>query len=388
MKCLWIHGTYFIKFNGDYYHHNLLPSLWEQRYLPYFSKLTICSRMKTAVSEADIRGKQLSFSGDDAHIGFEYLNVGLFPGKQDKAHIRQLLSDCDFVIIRVPSQNAYPVAEQAIKMNKPYMVEVVGCAWDAYFTHSLKGKLVAPLVALKMRQTVRRADFAQYVTREFLQSRYPCKGMCLACSDVQIELPTAALRAARQKRCETFAHRNQISLATIGAVDVRYKGQEYVLHALARLKQEGIRVHYKIIGGGNPQRLQHLVQTLDIAEMVEFTGNLTHDQVFAALDETDIYVHPSLTEGTPRAVLEAESRGCAVIGTRVGGMPEIVPNENLFGKKDVDGIIRLLQGYSGEKLAQEAKQNMDFVVSFLQENAETVRDAFMKKVCAAVHKQA
>lgn len=384
MKCLWVHGTYFMEFEGDFYHHNLPEAIWEERYLPYVSELTVCSRQKTAKDRAEVCGKMLSIPKADARLAFQPLRVHFVPKAQEKAQIRRLLSGVDMVIVRVPNWNSNIVAEQALHMGIPYMAEVVGCAWDAYFTHSLKGKLAAPTMELAMRKTVKYADYAIYVTRAFLQNRYPCRGKTLAWSDVQLEIPTASLREARLQKCAVFSPENGITLATIGAVDVKYKGQAYVLEALARLKREGFRFRYKLIGGGDPARLRRYAQELGIAEMVEFTGNLTHEQVFAALDEVDIYVHPSLTEGMPRAVLEAEGRGCAVIGTRVGGMPEIVRKEDLFGKKDVRGIARLLRGFTAEKLMQEAQQNMDFVEMFLQENSAAVRDAFMKQVCADV----
>lgn len=383
-KCLWVHGTYFIEFEGDFYHHNLTKAIWEQRYLPYVSELIVCSRQKTAKDRSEVCGKMLSIPKEDVRLVFQPLRVHFFPTTQDKARIRRLLSGVDFVIVRVPNWNSNMVAEQAVHMGIPYMAEVVGCAWDACFTHSLKGKLAAPVMALAMRETVKRANYAVYVTHAFLQNRYPCYGKTLSWSDVQLEIPSASLREARLQKCVAFSTKKEITLATIGAVDVHYKGQIYVLKALALLKREGLHFRYKLIGGGNRTKLVRYVQTLGICEMVEFTGNLTHEQVFAALDEVDIYVHPSLTEGMPRAVLEAESRGCAVIGTCVGGIPEIVRKENLFGKKDVRGIAHLLRSFTAEKLSREAQQNMDFIETFLQKNSNAMRDAFMKQVCADV----
>ena len=382
MKCLWVHGTYFIEYEGDFYHHNLPKEIWEQRYLPYVSKLTVCSRKKT--DKADVRGKMLSIPKQDTRLAFQPLRVHVLPTTREKALIRRLLADVDFVIVRVPNRNSNVVAEQATRMGIPYLAEIVGCAWGACFTNSLKGKLIAPLMTLAMRKTVRHADFAVYVTKKFLQGRYPCRGKCLSWSDVQLEPMQKDQREKRLQKCAAFDPKNRITLATIGAVDVLYKGQVYVLKALARLKQEGFCFHYKLIGGGDPTRLMRCAEKLGIADMVEFTGNLTREQVFAALDETDIYVHPSLTEGMPRAVLEAESRGCAVIGTRVGGIPEIVRAENLFKKKDVRGIARLLSGFTAEKLIREAQQNLEFVEKFVSKNSKGVRDAFMQEVCADV----
>ena len=378
------HHLLYNRYRYNFYHHNLTEAIWEQRYLPYVSELTVCSRQKTAKDRAEVCGKALSIPEADARLAFQPLRVHFIPKAQEKAQIRRLLSGVDLVIVRVPNWNSNIVAEQAVHMGIPYMAEVVGCAWDACFTHSLKGKGIAPVMALAMRKTVKCADYAIYVTRAFLQNRYPCRGKTLAWSDVQLALPTADLREARLQKCAAFSPENGITLATIGAVDVKYKGQAYVLEALARLKQEGFRFRYKLIGGGDPTRLMRCAEKLGIADMVEFTGNLTREQVFAALDETDIYVHPSLTEGMPRAVLEAESRGCAVIGTRVGGIPEIVRAENLFKKKDVRGIARLLSGFTAEKLIREAQQNLEFVEKFVSKNSKGVRDAFMQEVCADV----
>lgn len=388
MKFLFAHSSKMLCYENLHYTTNLSANIWQTRYLPYCDSLTVMCR-EIPVSEKPV-GKMIadcpnvSFSG----IRANNLYVAYFKKhKQILEAIRQNVLECDLAIVRVPYLFSWIVLQMCKKYNKPCLVEVVGCAWDVFRTHSKRGALLAPVTTLIMRKTVRNADFAIYVTKSFLQKRYPCKGKTLVCSDAKIELPTEALLNARLKRCEAFVQKKPIALATVGAVNVAYKGQEYVLRAIARLKQEGFVFRYQIIGGGDPRRLQQIVKELGIDDMVEFTGNLTHEQVFAALDETDIYVHPSLTEGLPRSVLEAESRGCAVIGTNVGGMPEIVPPENLFGKKGVDGIVRLLRGYSAEKLAQEAKRNMAFAAAFAEKNSEEVRAAFMKKVCAAVRER-
>jgi glycosyltransferase involved in cell wall biosynthesis len=57
---------------------------------------------------------------------------------------------------------------------------------------------------------------------------------------------------------------------------------------------------------------------------VEWTPSLTADEVAAALDASTLLVLPSRSEGMGRVVIEAAARGRAVVGSRVGGIPDVV----------------------------------------------------------------
>jgi glycosyltransferase involved in cell wall biosynthesis len=65
---------------------------------------------------------------------------------------------------------------------------------------------------------------------------------------------------------------------------------------------------------------------------VRALGWLDRDAVAAALDEADIMVLPSVSEGLPVALLEARAHGTAVVATRVGGIPEAITD-------GVDGVL-------------------------------------------------
>ncbi len=57
---------------------------------------------------------------------------------------------------------------------------------------------------------------------------------------------------------------------------------------------------------------------------VRMLGFVPHDEVIAHYDQADISVVPSLWDNSPFTVYEAMARGCAVVASAVGGIPELV----------------------------------------------------------------
>lgn len=87
----------------------------------------------------------------------------------------------------------------------------------------------------------------------------------------------------------------------------------------------------EVIGEG-PQliELNAMVQNYGLVSKVIFAGFQERiDEWFAA---TDIFVLPSLTEGTPMVLLEAMAHGVPCIASAVGGIPMII-------ESGVDGIL-------------------------------------------------
>ena len=77
------------------------------------------------------------------------------------------------------------------------------------------------------------------------------------------------------------------------------------------------------------------------------------------LKETDVYVQPSKTEGLPRAVIEAMSVGCYVIGTNVGGIPELLNENNLFKYNKPSDFSQILTSLTKEIMKENAVNNFN-----------------------------
>ena len=175
-----------------------------------------------------------------------------------------------------------------------------------------------------------------------------------------------------------------MNIATVAAVDVRYKGQEYVIRAIAKLNKEmGYNYHYYLIGGGDNSFLWSVATDCGVEDWVHFMGALPHESVTETLDKMDLYVQPSKQEGLPRALIEAMSRALPAIGTRVAGIPELLNDEYLVRKGSVDDIVGLLSCHMSpadmKRLAEDNfKKASEYTLDILNTRRKKFFDAFVQ----------
>lgn len=79
-----------------------------------------------------------------------------------------------------------------------------------------------------------------------------------------------------------------------------------------------------LAGDGEHERARALADELGVGASVTVLDWLSGDEVAALLADADVLTLPSENEGQPMVVLEAMSRGIAVLATDVGGIPEII----------------------------------------------------------------
>ncbi len=129
------------------------------------------------------------------------------------------------------------------------------------------------------------------------------------------------------------------TLLFVGVLE-RYKNIDGIVAAwrLAAPRVPGARL--VLVGNG---RHTELVEALvrDLPAQTEWHRSLPTPEVVTALDESWGLLLPSRSEGTPRVILEALSRGRLVIGGRAGGIPDVVrdgENGLLVEPEDVTAI--------------------------------------------------
>lgn len=341
-KLLYVHdGRVFIDKNGNVYGSP--------------NDIIIALRKRYEYMAPNIRFVQRAFPLDERDksnlIKFNDIGITVIPvpnvsslsgmihnSKRAESIMEEAIASSDFLILR-NSKNTALAQLIAERLKKPYIFEVVSCNWDALWNYSLKGKLYAPYAYFRMKYNVAKAKYTIYVTEQFLQKRYPNKHATVGISDVMIN-PIS--KEGLSLKIDKYRNNSDtIILTTCAAVDVKYKGQEFIIEAISHLKEK-YNIYYHLAGGGTRDYLQNIARKFDVEDRVIFHGSLSKDEVNELLDNTTIYCQPSKQEGLPRAVVEAMSRGCVCIGSKTGGIPELLDSNMIARKGNVSDFTKLI----------------------------------------------
>ena len=107
---------------------------------------------------------------------------------------------------------------------------------------------------------------------------------------------------------------------------VAVKGLDRLLEVFRRLSEDGRAIYLEIAGTGpEKEKLEDYVRKYGLQERVRFHGFVPYgEKLFKLYKRSHIFMLPSLSEGTPKAVFEAMAFGLPVIASKIGGLPTMV----------------------------------------------------------------
>ncbi len=114
---------------------------------------------------------------------------------------------------------------------------------------------------------------------------------------------------------------------TIGVVSrlESIKGMDLVVPAFAKVRSAHPEVRLLIVGDGTLRgQMEQQAQAADISSAVEFVGRQPQEALTHYYDRIDILLMPSRSEGFGLTAIEGMARGCVVVASRIGGLPEVV----------------------------------------------------------------
>ena len=97
-----------------------------------------------------------------------------------------------------------------------------------------------------------------------------------------------------------------------------------------------------LIAGDGPKflDLEQMREKYSLQERVSLSGAVRHEEVRDVMVKGDIYLHPSLTEAFGTVIVEAASCGLFVVTTKVGGIPEVLPQHmTRFAEPEEDSLV-------------------------------------------------
>lgn len=381
MKLLFVHDHPFYKENDKVYSGGGLPSSIWKNYLSNFAEIYVYGR--NSIQEKD---KKIISSTDNVsfYLTNHYSSVKrlFFKSASIKKELQELIEKTDIVLIRLPSVLGLLAGAQALKMNKKLWIEQVGNAREALDSQgSVLGKIVAPFFEYENKRIVSKANFVSYVTENKLQLDYPANknAVTVSLSDVIIN----SIEEKSELNQERYFGPD-LRIGLIGGFDAKYKGQDVLLKAVDFL-DENIKKNIKLnfVGKGNYDWILELAEKLNLSQNIEFIGALeSGEEINEFLKKMSLYVQPSLTEGMPRASIEAMSMGCAIIGSNVGGIPDIVSAKFIHEKGNYQLLSNHINYFFKERkeLQKEAFLSLEKVFPYLKSNLDKKRLDFYIKM--------
>ncbi|MBZ5542479.1 MAG: glycosyltransferase family 4 protein [Acidobacteriia bacterium] len=313
-----------------------------------------------------------------------------------RRRVREAVASVDAFILRVPGAISQLAWREIRKKGVPFAVEVVGDPWDALSPGGVRTLLRPVFRRLWSRNQelmCGEASAASYVTRAALQRRYPPGPSTWTASVSSIDLRDglvgtdkleARIAELRRSRGRGGSAERPWRVAFLGTLTSLYKGPDVLLNAVAFCVKGCLQLDVAIAGEGKCRpELERLAAKLGLTGSARFLGALpAGEPVRALLDDTDLFVLPSRTEGLPRSLIEAMARGCPCIGSSVGGIPELLPPEDMVRPGDADALARKIIEVLGDpgRMERMARRNWEAAREYLPEILDRRRREFYTKI--------
>lgn len=136
---------------------------------------------------------------------------------------------------------------------------------------------------------------------------------------------------------------------------IRYaKGMNLLMNLWLKLKKEGVHFIFDVVGDGEMfDEVKEFVSQYNLDKQVVLHGHIDSKETMnKMLRASDLFVFPSLSEGSPRVVIEAMAQGIPVISTPVGSLPTTFNDKEtirFFDFNDSDQAFNIIKEYQKDK---------------------------------------
>lgn len=233
--------------------------------------------------------------------------------------IEQIAPDVDLFYCRVPDPFCWMPAQMT---DKPVIMHFVGDTADAtkhniHFSW-LKKQILLAGYSFEYRRILKSARKSTvYTNGSHLSEKLRKQGInatpVVSSTITKEDLALEPLRPLSNK---------PLTIIYVGYL--RYaKGIDTLIEVIKRLEGRHFNYQFHIVGDGDMySTLQQLIDDLKLDNHIYLHGHIDNrDKLLSLLRSSDLFFFPSLSEGSPRVVIEAMSQGCPVLSTPVGSLP-------------------------------------------------------------------
>jgi glycosyltransferase involved in cell wall biosynthesis len=195
--------------------------------------------------------------------------------------------------------------------NKPFLVTVQGS--DIYQATRI------PFVRFTTKAMLKKADQVVALSRsladEIISLGIPSNKISIVPNGVDI------------RRFSPSMELRKPVILFVGSL-IERKGVRYLIEAMPNILQRFPEYKLIIIGEGpDYDKLNHLCQELDINKNIKFEGQKPQKEISQWMRRAKVFVLPSTEEGLGVVLLEAIASGTPCVGTRIGGIQDVISPE-------------------------------------------------------------
>lgn len=256
------------------------------------------------------------------------------------------LSKCDLVHVHMASRGSYKrkkvFMQAAFKRNIPVLLHLHGSEFSVWYDTECSEEQRRDI-----RTTFNRCARVVVLSSEwydYLISRGICGPELVSILHNAVDIP--------RENSTDYSKNNVLFMGRLG----ERKSPDVLLRAAAKVLPKHPDAHFVLGGDGDISRYEELAKQLGIESTCSFIGWATGKEKAEAFKNCSIYCLPSKNEGMPMSVLEAMSYGLATIATPVGGVPQVILNEEngfLFPVDDVGQLELILNRLMGDSALKE-----------------------------------
>ncbi len=336
---LFVTDHQFFAYNNLIYDKYVYDYNYFQDYLDVFDSITVVARVKEITTDQNLllaSGKRINFISLGDASGVWWL-------LRSKSIIRKkipFLKNVDAICYRIPSIACYRVC--SFLRGKPAVFEMVGDPVDSINSaghSSIVRRLPEYLMGVLVRRNVKKIIFnsvaGSYVSNELIK-KYPLDKNKKAFLISSIRLHEKDIKTECSH--EPFA---RIRIIHVGSF-IKLKNQQALIKLVKKLIDNGYDCHLTLVGSGpTDYKCFKMALNLGVYQNISFMGQVTgKEKIIELLDQNDFFIIPSLSEGKPRSLIEAMSRGLVCLGSARGGIKELLEPEFTFEPQDIDAIFR------------------------------------------------
>src|SRR3989344_3393647 len=194
--------------------------------------------------------------------------------------------------------------------------------------HTIHGVAFTPYRSKLLNYFILSCErFVDKYTNHFISNSYLITKEYLSNGIGKKEKFTTIYSGIDVERFNIKKSKNKIPVITIIARLAKGKGHEYFINAATTILKTR-KAEFWIVGNGElKEEIENMITNLKLESYVKIIGE--RDDIPQILSQTDIFVLPTLWEGTPRTIFEAMAAGVPVITTPVGGIPEIIKDNKI-----------------------------------------------------------